>query len=181
MIPAIIKAGLTGLVIFEGTEQVIERSERNRVFQQARDYANSTGKPLLVVGSPKSNPFAAHHPCGDVTIDIDPELNSYCDFQIADVRAIPYPSYTFGAAYISHVLEHLSTIDDAFQALDELYRVADHVFVVSPHKASLIAWIHPEHNLWITPSDDGYTIEQRGNRFKTEEKAYTISLLTIAF
>lgn len=153
-----IKKVLMGLALIEAFQQVIELDERHQVFAQARNHADSVGKPLLVVGTPK---WRFTHPCGDITIDISPDRGEYCNTEIADVRAIPYPNQYFGAAFISHVLEHLPTISDAYKALDELHRVADKVFIVSPHKTSLAAWLHPDHHLWITADDGGYIIEQR--------------------
>lgn len=166
-------AGIAGLAIREGFQQSIELEERRQVFNQARDYADSVGKPLLVVGSPK---FRFNHPCGDVTIDISPEMAKFCDGLVADIREIPYPSGYFGAAFASHVVEHLATIEDAKAAFDEMERVADRVFIVSPHKSSLMAWIHPGHHLWVTPSGDGYIIEQRGNGGLPKEESYVISM-----
>ena len=156
----------------EGVQQMVELQERHDIFDQARDYASSVGKPLLVVGTPK---WGMNHPCGDVTIDIQPGLGQACPVEIADVRDIPYPSGSFGAAYCSHVLEHLPTIEDAVQALDEMERVADRVFVVSPHKTSIMAWGYLDHHLWVTPSGDGYIIEQRGGG-KTAPESYVVAL-----
>lgn len=167
-----IKAILAGIAIREGILQLNELQERNQIFNQAREYADSQGKPLLVVGTPK---HTFSHPYGDVTIDTDPRKMGQGNTEIADVREIPYPNHYFGAAYCSHVLEHLPAIEDACQALDEMERVADKVFTVSPHKASLMAQIYPGHNLWITPSGDGYIIEQRGQG-RYREEAYTISM-----
>ena len=166
-------AGIAGIAIREGVQQSIELKERRQVFKQARDYAGSVGKPLLVVGSPK---FRLNHPCGDVTIDISPEMAKFCDGLVADIRRIPYPSGYFGAAFASHVVEHLATIEDAKVAFDEMERVADRVFIVSPHKSSVMAWIHPRHHLWVTPSGDGYIIEQRGNGDLSKEESYVISI-----
>jgi hypothetical protein len=166
-------AGIAGIAIREGVQQSIELKERRQVFNQARDYANSIGKPLLVIGSPK---FRFNHPCGDVTIDISPEMAKFCDGLVADIREIPYPNGYFGAAFASHVVEHLATIEDAKAALDEMYRVAGRVFIVSPHKSSLMAWIHPGHHLWVTPSGDGYIIEERDNGSLSNEESYIISM-----
>lgn len=166
-----------GVATREGIQQAIELNERHQVFKQARNYADSLGKPLLVVGTPK---FRMTHPCGDVTIDLDPKLPKICNYEVADIRDIPYPSGYFGAAFASHILEHLPTIEDACQALDELERVSNKVFVASPHKSSIIAFIHPGHHLWITPSGDGYIIEQRGYpKITPREKAYVISLSVV--
>jgi len=171
----VIKMILAGFAIREGFLQMTELKERRQIFNQARDYADSIGKPLLVVGTPK---WGFNHPCGDVTIDIQPGLGRFCEVEIADVRDIPYPDNSFGAAYCSHVLEHLNTIEDAFQALDELERVADRVFTVSPHKTSLMAQLYPCHHLWVTPSGDGYILEQRGNGIP-KNKSYVIAMAVI--
>ena len=98
--------------------------------------------------------------------------------ELASAYELPYPDGYFGAAFCSHVLEHLPRIEDAFTALDEMERVADSVFTVSPHKISLIANIYPGHNLWITPSGDGYIIEQRKQGTPRKE-SYVISMQVI--
>lgn len=167
-----IKAIIIGMVAREAFQQMGEVNERRQIFHQAREYADGFGKPLLVVGAPK---FGINHPFGDVTIDLSPSMARFGNAEVADVREIPYPDRYFGAAFCSHVLEHLPTITDAFQALDEMERVADKVFTVSPHKTSLMAWINPGHHLWVTPSGDGYVIEQRNN-LKPREKSYVITL-----
>jgi len=170
-----IKLLLAGIGVGEGIIQLNELQERHEVFEQARAYADSRSKPLLVVGTPKHE-FS--HSFGDVTIDTDLNKLGQGNTEIADVRAIPYPDGYFGAAFCSHVLEHLPTIEDAFKALDEMERVADSVFTVSPHKISLIANIYPGHNLWITPSGDGYIIEQRKQGTPRKE-SYVISMQVI--
>jgi len=172
VISNISKLLLGGVIGRELICQMIEIKERRQVFNQARKYADSIGKPLLVVGAPK---FGFNHPYGDVTIDISPDIPTPFNYEIADVRQIPYTDKYFGAAHVSHVLEHLPTIEDACQALDELERVADKVFVVSPHKHSLMAWINPHHHLWVLPDGDGYIIEQRGKGVAREE-SYVIAI-----
>lgn len=163
------KLFLAGLVAREGVMALQQIYDRQKIFRQARTYADRVNKPLLVVGTPK---WGLYHPCGDVTIDIGPGWGQACDVEIADVRDIPYPSEYFGAAYVSHVLEHLPTIEDAFIALDELERVADKVFTVSPGKGMIVNWAYPGHYLWVTPSGDGYVIEQRRMPGKKEEAYY---------
>ncbi|HIE17209.1 MAG TPA: methyltransferase domain-containing protein [Dehalococcoidia bacterium] len=68
---------------------------------------------------------------------------------VADVAQIPFCDKAFGAAFTSHVLEHLPTIGHAKKALEELNRVADAVFIAHPSRQSIGAWLHPGHNLWI--------------------------------
>ena len=163
-----IKALLIAVAARESILQADELQQRHQIYNQARNYADARGKPLLVVGTPK---WGFNHPCGDVTIDIQPGMGTACEVVIADVRDIPYPDGHFGAAYCSHVLEHLHTVEDAFQALDEMERVADKVFTVSPHKTSICAQFYSDHHLWITPTGDGYIIEQRGLG-KAREESY---------
>lgn len=154
-----ISALLISAAILETIELGIEFDERRRVFGKAREYADSVGKPLLVVGTPRTSLI---HPCGDVTIDIDPDLAQYCNTEVADIRAISYPDQYFGAVFCSHVLEHMTTVADCCKALDELHRVAEKVFVCLPGKNSILAWINGNHHLWVRQSDDGYVIDQRG-------------------
>ena len=170
-----IKVLLAGVGVREGIVQLNELNERRQIFEQARAFADSKNRPLLVVGTPK---HSFTHPFGDVTIDNDPDRLGQGNTELADVRNIPYPNHYFGAAYCSHVLEHLATTEDAFQALDEMERVADKVFTTSPHKTSIVAQLYPGHHLWITPSGDGYIIEQRGQG-EPKEKSYVISMQII--
>lgn len=170
-----LKLLLAGVGIREGVIQLNELQERGLIFEQARAYADSKRKPLLVIGTPK---HSFSHPFGDVTIDTDTDKLGQGNTEIADVRDIPYPNDYFGATYCSHVLEHLPTIEDAFKALDEMERVSNRVFTVSPHKTSLIAQIYPGHNLWITPSGDGYIIEQR-KQGKPRKESYIIGMQVI--
>lgn len=157
-----IKEALIGVTVAETLVRIAEVIERKQAFIKARYYADGIGKPLLVVGTPRLGWL--YHPCGDATIDINPKKAKYCNTQIADVRDLPYPDQYFGAAFVSHVLEHLPTVADAYIALDELHRVAHRVFVVSPHKICLMAWLIPDHYLWVTPHGEDFIIEQRSRK-----------------
>lgn len=105
------------------------------------------------------------HGCGDVCLDIDAGACKICgqavEQAVADIRDIPYPDQTFGAAFASHVLEHLPTVADAKQALKELYRVANEVFIAAPSRQSFIAWLHPDHHLWVKVTPKGVLLTQR--------------------
>ena len=61
-----LKLLIAGVAVREGVIQLNELQERHQIFAQARGYADSVGKPLLVVGTPK---HGFSHPYGDVTID----------------------------------------------------------------------------------------------------------------
>lgn len=151
---------LGGLALWEAAIWLADLRRRREAYAEARIFSDQVSKPLLVVGAPL---FGFSHPCGDVTIDLNPQRLRFCPTggQVADVRAIPYPDKYFGAAHCSHVLEHLHTVEDAERALSELNRVADKVWVVSPSKLSLIAWIYAQHHLWVTEKDGHFIIEQR--------------------
>ena len=159
MIWGILAGLITGVASYEAVTYGEALRERREVYAQAEAYAAQAGKPLLVVGAPK---FGFNHGCGDTTVDIDPTWLGWCpDGQIADIRDLPFQDKEFGSSYSSHVLEHLDTIADCRQAISELKRVADKAFIVVPKKTSLLAWLYPEHHLWVTPVPGGYIVEQR--------------------
>ena len=157
---------LLGLMKYEGVVQGIERTERWKVYAEAKQYAENTGKPFLVAGMARF-PFA-HEPlgdgCGDVCIDINPRVVKVAkgDWlgigavgETADIKHIPYPDKYFGSAFCSHTLEHLEDIEDCEVAVNELNRVSDRIFIVSPHKWSIIAWLAPSHHLWVGEDEEG--------------------------
>lgn len=139
--------------------------ERNRKYREAGQAAQARGKPLLVVGGPYGSGIGGQifhfkaHGCGDVCLDLNADSCDGCPTTVADVREIPFGDAYFGAVYVSHVLEHLPTVEDAAQAVNELYRVADEVFVVSPPKSSIYAWLYPGHHLWVSQDAHGILIE----------------------
>ena len=127
-------------------------NERQENFRLARGASDSSGKPLLVVGKPQEWDFSiVGHPCGDVTLDIDPRVLEQCRTSgiVGDVTTIPFPDKYFGAVYVSHVLEHLDSQVAFNQAMDEIHRVADAVFVCWPRWWSPGAWSHPDHKLLL--------------------------------
>lgn len=75
-------------------------------------------------------------------IDLSPDAHStYGDVEYLSA----YEENHFGAAFVSHVLEH---VENPFLAMKELQRVAEAVFVAYPDSTSLIAWFHPGHR-WV--------------------------------
>ena len=157
----LLTAAVVGLGLWQGFTFLGEDMERQETFQAADAHAKRLGKPLLVVGSPygsnshrKALQWPAHG-IGDVTIDLDPAVTNVPGGQVADVRRIPFPDQHFGASFVSHVLEHLATVDDAVQAVKELRRVSDGVFIVGPRKQMLTAWFVPDHHLWVNQLEDG--------------------------
>ena len=151
-----------GLVMLEQT------SERREKYDLARARADQVGKPLLVVGGPYGdNPFRClldlrAHGHGDVCLDIEARACEGAPTAVvADVRDIPFPAGHFGACLVSHVLEHMPTIADCEQAVRELSRVADVVYVAGPRKTSLLAHIIPDHHLWVEEEDGVLYAEER--------------------
>jgi len=158
---------------------LLSGAERNRKYAEAREYADSVNKPFLVVGGPWGmNPLRVAlgipaHGCGDVCLDTDAEACHGCNTIEADVRAIPFPDAHFGAVICPHVLEHMRTVVDAAQAAQELYRVADKVWILSPSKAYLMAWLHPDHYLWVRQENDRVYIEP-GPRYSGHETSMVL-------
>ena len=154
-----------GLAAWQGSVLVSMEAERARKYHEAELHSQAMGKPLLVVGGPFGSTFSGKlfhfraHGCGDLCLDLDARACQSCPTVVGDVRDIPFPDQYFGAAFVSHVLEHLPTVDDAKRAIEELYRVADQVWIVSPPKSSLYAWIIASHHLWIRQEEDRVLIQ----------------------
>ena len=145
-----------GLTAWQSTVRMQMWVEQQRKYQEASAYAQQQRKPLLVVGGPYGSPFLGKllhiqvHGCGDVCLDLAAEACERCpEVSEADVRQIPFADGHFAAAYVSHVLEHLPSVADCQLAIDELYRVADRVWVMAPPPSFLYAWVVPGHHLWV--------------------------------
>ena len=109
------------------------------VFREAKRTAEIIGKPLLNVGCKR-----AYTDSSDINLDIVPR--EVPRFICGDIQnLIMFDDKQFGAAYASHVLEH---VDDPDTALRELHRVDDNVFVITPIPLWPWAWFHPDHK-WI--------------------------------
>jgi len=158
------------LIVF--TNEVVamsaQQEERGRKYELAHAYADYVGKPLLVVGGPYgADSFRAGlnlpaHGWGDVCLDISAEACAdSTPYVQADVRDIPFPNKYFGAAFCSHVLEHLPTAKDCIAAVNELNRVADIVLVAYPTPDSMIACLIPDHWLWLHQEGNTLYIKQR--------------------
>jgi hypothetical protein len=104
------------------------------------------------------------HTEGDVFIDI--KASAILDWPngiVADVTHLPFPEKTFGSAFASHLLEHLPDTKLAKQAVTELSRVADEVFIAYPSRQSLPAWLIRDHHIWVRQKDGIVYLKQRGN------------------
>ncbi|MBA7690665.1 hypothetical protein ES703_99196 [subsurface metagenome] len=112
---------------------------RRPIFNLAKKAARITGKPLLNAGC-----GSAYVESSDVNLDIVPR--TVPNFVRGDIQNLSmFQSKQFGAAYASHVLEHVEGTEGALQ---ELNRVAENVFIVTPFPLWPSAWLCPSHK-WV--------------------------------
>jgi len=166
-----------GLMTWQGVVLLSQTLDKNKKYKAASAFAAAVGKPLLVAGGPLGITWLRHfskvkaHGYGDVCFDIDPRAFYGCPCGVvADVRHIPFGDKTFGAVFVSHLLEHLPNITDARQALAELNRVAEAVFVAYPYRQYVVAWLIPGHYLWVWQKDGKIYLKQRKSRQKKFKK-----------
>jgi hypothetical protein len=165
----IVLAIAVGLGLWQLAVWIVETRDKNRKYKAACTHAQEKGKPLLVAGGPwgvtrtRRRLHRSAHGSGDVCLDID--RRAFWDHPkgvMASVTHIPFSDKCFGAAFASHLLEHLPTVDAARQALDELNRVAEAVFIVSPSRQSIAGWVIPDHHLWVWQKGNITYLRQRG-------------------
>jgi hypothetical protein len=172
---------ISGICLALGSWQLAvwlgEIRDKNRKYNNARDYADERKKPLLVVGGPWGGRRLRYrlkipaHGSGDVCLDIDGNaITGQPNAVIASITHIPFADKIFGAVFASHVLEHLPTVDDAKRALVELDRVAETVFIAYPSKQSIAGWFVPGHHLWVWRKGKiTYVKQRRGNHCGKEQ------------
>lgn len=167
-------AVLLGIGVWQLAVWLGEIRDKHKKYEAARTYALRTGKPLLVAGGPWGAGQVRHwvnmpaHGNGDVCLDINSSAMRGCpNGVIADVTNIPFSDKSFGAAFASHLLEHLPNADEGKKALAELTRIADSVFIAYPSRQSLIGWIIPDHHLRIWQNGETTYLKQRGQSVKT--------------
>jgi hypothetical protein len=134
---------LIGALVYEGAISVKEEIERHSAYNQAREYSDATGKPLLVVGM-KRFPWQPDN--GDITVDLDPKVEELEGGICADICDLPFPDKYFGAVYCPHVLEHLRTAEDVQQAVNECTRVADEAYFLCPSPYKISNLFLPSHH-----------------------------------
>jgi len=152
------------LIVWQG-----EIRDKNRKYRAASACALEKNKPLLIAGGPWGTKPIRHwlkmpaHGSGDVCLDIERRAigNHPCGV-IANVTHIPFSDKSFGAAFASHLLEHLPDTGSAERALSELNRVAEAVFIAYPSMQSIAGWIHRGHHLWVWQNGNATYLKQRG-------------------
>lgn len=137
-------ATVAGVFSWQINEWIREQRGASDKYAAALAYAESVNKPLLKVGGSYYG--------------LDSE-----NVVAVDIRDLPYyPDKTFGAAFCSHILERLPTINDAKLAINELNRVAERVYIVSYPKNNLIARLIAGQHVWVTEFPNGdILLEQR--------------------
>ena len=162
-----------GVIVALGAWQffvwIIETRDKDRKYRAARAQADACGKPLLVAGGPWGGRGIRNlirlpaHPNGDACLDINPRAIAGCpNAVLADVTRIPFADGAFGAAFASHLLEHLPNTRAAETALAELHRVADVVYIAYPYRQSLGGWLTRGHHLWVRQKGGTVLLTQRG-------------------
>ena len=137
--------------------------ERHTYYKEAREYCDSVGKPMLRLGMRK---YFWEPPDSDVTVDIDPEVEQTLGGIRADERKLPFANKEFGVCVNQHTLEHLSSIQDAEQAVNESVRVADIAVLLTPSPYSLFTNVfNPHHNLRLYFDPINNTIRVEENRY----------------
>jgi len=125
---------------------------KQAAFGKARELSN--GKGIINIGAGPHRTFQAQviAESPEVLANIDITPNGMPQFLQLDIETAPLPfsDKQFGAAFLSHVLEHL---DNCQFALAEACRVADYVVVVLPHPAYFSGWLSPEHRQHFSRDD----------------------------
>jgi hypothetical protein len=160
---------VVGVGLWQFSVWLIENRAKNRQYKAACARAREKGKPLLIAGGPwgitrtRRRLNRPAHGYGDVCLDIDQRaLGDHPKGVVANVTHIPFADKSFGAVFASHLLEHLPTVEAASQALSELNRVAEAVFIVCPSRQSLVGWLIPDHHLWVWQKNGTTYLRQRG-------------------
>ncbi len=165
----LISAASIGLVGWQLIVWFGEIRDKNRKFAAAKAQSSQTNKPLLVCGGPwGSKPFRRllHMPAhrgGDYCLDIDRHaVDGEPNSVVASVTQVPFVDKSFGAVFASHLLEHMPDIATAKQALAELNRISDAVFIACPSRQSLIARMMLEHHVWVWQEDGRIYLKLKG-------------------
>ena len=170
--------GILSCIILWQLEVLLNETRyKNRKCREAVESSRKLKKPLLVAGGPwGGRPWRRifkipAHIMGDVSIDIFPgAVEGHPNGIVANVMHLPFPDKVFGAVLASHLLEHLHDTSEAKKALDELNRVADEVFIAYPSRQSFIAWLIPDHHLWVWQKGNELFLKQRWVALKTSNK-----------
>jgi len=153
------------LIVYEGCITIKNIIERHTSYNQAREYCDQIGKPLLRIGM-KQNFWEP--PNGDVTLDIDPIVLNIEGGVLGDERQMPFSDKEFGVAFNEHTLEHLYSAEDVEMAVNECVRVADKAILLAPSPYSITGNLfNPTHHLrlWFDQTNNRILVKE--NKFRT--------------
>lgn len=118
------------------SEQIYNEMEKNIITQKAYEYARRRGKPVLDFG-------CGFRPRGDFNVDVKPRnAKNFILIQSFDKPLLPFSDKFFASALALHVIEHTANPENA---LKELHRVAEKVFIATPKPHWILTWLHPDH------------------------------------
>jgi len=136
---AIVKLGLLALGSNVIGEQIYNEYEKNKVTIQAYRYAKKRGKPVLDFG-------CGFRSRGEYNVDVKPRnAPNFIQIQSFESPRLPFPDKFFASALALHVLEHTYNPENA---LKELRRVAERVYMLTPKPIWILTYLHPDHK-WI--------------------------------
>jgi len=127
-------------------EQIHNEYEKILVTEKAYNYARKREKPVLDFG-------CGFRPRGDYNVDVKPRsAPNFVQIQSFESPRLPFPDRFFASALALHVLEHTYNPDNA---LRELRRVAERVYILTPKPYWILTWLHPDHK-WVFITQDVY-------------------------
>jgi len=118
--------------------------KKTQYYNEALNHCRAVGKPLLNAGCGFNPNYI-----GDINYDLIPKEKALLpNYQEGNVENMPFGDKQFGAVICYDTIEH---VDNPKQALAELQRVADKVYIVSPHFWDFLAVFYSTHKWWYYP------------------------------
>lgn len=138
--------------------------EKNLVTEEAYKYARARDKPVLDFG-------CGFRPRGDYNVDVKPRsAPNFIRIQSFARPQLPFSDKFFGSALAFHVIEHTSNPENAVR---ELRRTAEKVFILTPKPFWIMSWLQPDHQ-WIFITNNVYF---KNPLYRTREELDGIPLL----
>jgi len=144
-------------------EQLYNEFEKNLVTEEAYQYAEARGKPVLDFG-------CGLRPRGDYNVDVKPRKAPNFVQVESFGKSLPFQDKFFAAALAFHVLEHTG---DPGYAMKELERVSERVYVLTPKPYWIMSYLHPDHKfVFLTEK-----VYLRNPLYHTKEELNDVPLL----
>jgi len=126
--------------------QIYNEWEKSVVTREAKKYARARNKPVLDFGCGLA-------PRGDYNVDILPrKAPNFVQIHSFAPPRLPFPTKFFGSALCFHALEHTNNPQ---HTVEELSRIAEKVFILTPSPLFWRTWLHGGHK-WIFIGRDVY-------------------------